>query len=67
MKQLAYQVAFNLKLKHIPIITLTISKVDIIGYYKFEFLGYLLKSLNYDDYEIKINTIFVLIVYMNLY
>jgi DNA-binding NarL/FixJ family response regulator len=52
----------NLKLKHIPIIILTIFKNDIKEYYKLGILGYLLKSLNYDDYEIKINTIFVIVV-----
>ena len=49
----------NLKLKHIPIIILTTSKKDrdIKHCYKLGISGYLLKSLKYQDYEIKINTI----------
>mgnify|MGYP001266849220 CR=1 FL=1 len=49
----------NPKLKHIPIIILTASTNDkhIKGYYKLGIAGYLLKSLKYEDYEIKINTI----------
>ena len=49
----------NLKLKHIPIIILTASKndKDIKQCYKLGISGYLLKTLKYEDYEIKINTI----------
>jgi CheY-like chemotaxis protein len=49
----------NLKLKHIPIIILTTSKndKDIKNCYKLGISGYLLKSLKYEDYKIKINTI----------
>ena len=49
----------NLKLKHIPIIILTASKndKDIKRCYKLGISGYLLKTLKYEDYEIKINTI----------
>tara|TARA_B110000046_G_scaffold185984_2_gene231023 strand:- start:1624 stop:2028 length:405 start_codon:yes stop_codon:yes gene_type:complete len=49
----------NLKLKHIPIIILTAStnNKDIKAYYKLGIAGYLLKSLKFEHYEIKINTI----------
>lgn len=49
----------NLKLKHIPIVILTSSNNDndIKEYYKLGISGYLLKSLQFEDYEIKINKI----------
>ncbi|MFT6699787.1 MAG: CheY-like chemotaxis protein [Urechidicola sp.] len=49
----------NPKLKHIPIIILTASTndKDIKGYYKLGIAGYLLKSLKYEHYQMKINTI----------
>ena len=49
----------NLKLKHIPIVILTSSNNDndIKEYYKLGISGYLLKSLHFEDYEIKINKI----------
>lgn len=47
------------KLKHIPIIVLTTSSnvIDIKECYKLGIAGYLLKSLKYEDYKIKVNTI----------
>lgn len=49
----------NSKLKHIPIIVLTISKNDndVKECYKLGIAGYLLKSLSEEDYEIKMNAI----------
>jgi response regulator RpfG family c-di-GMP phosphodiesterase len=49
----------NPKLKHIPIIILTATNNDndIEKCYKLGIAGYLIKSLNYQDYKIKINTI----------
>ncbi|WP_339658465.1 response regulator [uncultured Polaribacter sp.] len=47
------------KLKHIPIIVLTTSNnsIDIKECYRLGISGYLVKSLKYEDYEIKINAI----------
>lgn len=47
------------KLKHIPIIVLTTSNnvIDIKECYKLGIAGYLLKSLKYEEYQIKINKI----------
>jgi CheY-like chemotaxis protein len=47
------------KLKHIPIIVLTTSNNvnDVKECYKLGIAGYILKSLKYEDYQIKINTI----------
>lgn len=47
------------ELKHIPIIVLTTSSnsIDIKQCYTLGISGYLIKSLKYEDYEIKINTI----------
>ncbi len=46
------------KLKHIPIIVLKSSNnvSDIEECYELGIAGYILKSLKYEDYEIKINT-----------
>jgi CheY-like chemotaxis protein len=49
----------NSKLQYLPIIILTNSNKDkdIEKCYKLGIAGYLLKTLNYEDYQMKINTI----------